>query len=166
LDPVAFQVVIITENHSIAGELGFHDQRLSDYLNDRRETAISLRNVSVARLDEPSKVIQKLATAVVLKSMAVVAFEPPQAAIPATQRFFGYVKKEKYDVFLITDGMEIRGTLHTQGQLDLRRFVVSTTDSFLPITGAKITLLSNHRYLIDQPAIMVNANRIHYIGKI
>ncbi len=164
-EPVTYHVVLLTTRHSISGELLFRDQRLSDFLNDRRETIISLRDATVARLDEPTKTLQKNLAAVVPKVSVVVAFEPPQTAIPPAKRFYGYVKKEAHEVFLVMDGMEVRGTLHTTGDLDLRRVLTATTDSFLPITRAIVTLEANARFVIEQDAIMVNANRIRYIGK-
>lgn len=165
-EPIAYQVVILTPFHSISGALLFRDQRLSDFLNDRRDTVISLRDVTVSRLDEPGKVLQKHPAAVVPKSHAVIAFEPPQTAIPPAKRFYGYVKKEAHDVFIIAEEMEVRGTLHTVGSLDLRRALVMPDQMFLPITKAVVSLLSNTKYVIEQDAIMVNATRIQYIGKV
>jgi hypothetical protein len=162
---VRYSVVLLTANHSIAGELLFRGQRLSDFLNDRRETAVSLLDASVARLDEPGKILQKHPAAVVPKLWVVAAFEPPQTAIPPGHRFSGYVKKEAHDVFLVMEGMEVRGTLHTAGDLDLRRVLTVPEHTFLPITKAVVMLESNRKYIIEQDAIMVNSARIKYIGK-
>lgn len=162
---VVYSVVVLTTRHSITGELLFRDQRLSDFLNDRRETVISLRNVQVARLTEPGKVLQQHPAAVVPKAWVVVIFEPPQTAIPPAKRFYGYVKKQAHEVFLVMEGMEVRGTLHTTVDLDLRRILTSSGESFLPLTKATVTLDANDRYIIEQEAIMVNANLIRYIAK-
>ena len=162
---IRYTIVLLTVGHSISGELLFRGQRLSDFLNDRRETAVSLLDACVARLDEPGKVLQKHPAAVVPKSWVVLAFEPPQTAIPPANRFYGYVKKDAHEVFLVMEGMEVRGTLHTPGDLDLRRVLVLPEHSFLPITKAVVTLESNHKYVIEQDAIMVNSARIKYIGK-
>jgi hypothetical protein len=62
--------------------------------------------------------------------------------------------------------MEVRGNLHTPGDLDLRRVLVTPDQAFLPITKAVVTLVSNKRYVIEQEAIMVNGARIKYIGKV
>lgn len=162
--PTTYQVVILTARHSISGELQLQDQRLSDFLNDRRDTSMRLLNTQVARLSEPSKVIQRNAEAVILKSLVVVAFEPPQKAIPPSKRLYGYVRKQQYDVFLVLEGMEVHGILHTAGDLDLRRFLASTTESFLPITHAAVYLDANDRYVVEQDAILVNARVIRYIA--
>ena len=62
--------------------------------------------------------------------------------------------------------MEVRGTLHTTGPLDLRRTLATAGESFLPLTKAVIRLCTNDRYLIEQDAVMVNAHLIRYIAKI
>jgi hypothetical protein len=164
--PTTYQVVILTARHSISGEIQLQDQRLSDFLNDRRDTSMRLLNTQVARLTEPSKIIQRHAEAVVLKQAAVVAFEPPQKAIPPSKRLYGYVKKTPYEVFLVLEGMEVYGVLHTPGELDLRRFLATTADSFLPITRTTVLLDANDRYVIEQDAILVNARLIRYIAPI
>lgn len=159
-----YQVVILTARHSISGDMPLQDQRLSDFLNDRRDTSMRLLDTQVARLNDPSKIIQRNAEAVVLKASVAVAFEPPQKAIPPSKRLFGYVRKQQYEVFLILEGLEVHGILHTTGDLDLRRFLATTPDSFLPITRATVYLDANDRYVIEQDAILVNARLIRYIA--
>ena len=161
---ITYQVVILTARHSISGEMQLQDQRLSDFLNDRRDTSMRLLNTQVARLTDPSKIIQRHADAVILKSLVAVAFEPPQKAIPPSKRLYGYVRKQQYDVFLTLEGMEVHGILHTTGELDLRRFLAASTESFLPITNATVYLDANDRYVIEQYAILVNARTIRYIA--
>ncbi len=159
-----YLVVVLTARHSISGEITLHDQRLSDFLNDRRETMMRLVNTQVARLADPGKVIQRGAEAVIPKALISVAFEPPQKAIPPSRRLFGYVRKQQYEVFLLLEGLEIHGTLHTTGELDLYRYLANTTDSFLPITRATVYLEASERYVIEQEAILVNARGIRYIA--
>jgi hypothetical protein len=159
-----YNVVFLTSRHSISGDLTLPEQRLSDFLNDRRDTTFTLANTKVARLSDPSKILQQHSESVIPKTWVVVAFEPPQKAIPSGSRLFGYVQKQRYEVFLILDGMEIRGTLHAPGGLDLRRLLATTSDSFLPITQAVVMLHDNDQYIIEQDAIMVNAHLIRYVG--
>ncbi|MCX7838553.1 MAG: hypothetical protein N2559_03735 [Anaerolineae bacterium] len=162
--PTTYQVVLLTARHSISGEITLQDQRLSDFLNDRRETTMRLTNTQVARLSDPSKVIQRNAEAVIPKSLIAVAFEPPQHAIPSSKRLFGYVHKQQHEVFLVLEGLEVHGILHTTGELDLRRYLAINADSFLPITRATVYLDVSDRYVIEQDAILVNARWIRYIA--
>ena len=140
------------------------EQRLSDFLNDRRDTAITMLNTKIARLNDPSKILQQHTESVVPKAWAVVVFEPPQKEGAMSQRLFGYVPKQRHEIFMVLEGMEIRGTLHTPGGLELRRLLATTNDSFMPITQAAVNLYDNDRYVIEQEAIMVNTHLIRYIG--
>ncbi|MBI5302928.1 MAG: hypothetical protein HY868_12395 [Chloroflexi bacterium] len=162
---VAYRVVILTSTHYVSGDLLFKNQRLSDYLNDRRESVISLRKAEVARLQDPGKILQAHPAAVIPKTWAMIAFEPPQKSIPQAHRFYGYVKKQEHEVFILMDRLEVRGILHTQADLDLRRVFLDAANSFLPLTKAVVTLFANEKYVIQQDAIMVNANLIRYIAK-
>jgi hypothetical protein len=164
-DETTYSVVILTARHSISGELRLYDQRLSDHLNDRRDTTITLRDTQIARLTDPGKVIAKNDMAVIPKAWIVVAFEPPQKAIPPAKRFYGYVRKQTHEVFMVLEAMEVRGTLHTTSALDLRRIITNSTEAFLPLTKAAVILGVNDRYVIEQEAVMVNASLIRYIAE-
>ena len=163
--PADIDVVVLTARHSISGRL-LLDQRLSDFLNDRQYTALNLRETKIARLNDPSRVLQQHEESVIQKTWAVVAFEPPRKGTNVGQRLFGYVPKMRHEVFLVLEGMEVRGTLHTAGPLDLRRMLATTSDSFVPITQAVVSLYENDRYVIEQEAIMVNIRLLRYIGTI
>jgi len=161
-----YQIVIFTNRHSITGELVLKDKRLSDHINERVETMLALRNVTIARLDNPTQDLHIMQTAVVPKSGIVLIYEPPQKVIPTPTRFFGYIKKEKYEVFLILDGMEVRGILHTQPNPDFRVVLVNSPDAFLPITQATIRLEANPEDRIHQEAILINTQRVRFVGKL
>jgi len=163
---ITYRVVILTSHHYVSGDLLYKNQRLSDYLNDRRESVISLRNAEVARLSDPGKILQRHPAAVVPKNLAQIAFEPPQKAIPLAHRFYGYAKKQEHPVFLLMNEMEVRGILHTPADLDLRRIFVDVAGSFLPITKAVVSLFANEKYVIQQDAVMVNAGLVRYLAKI
>ncbi len=62
-----YNVVLLTTLHSITGNLVLQDQRLSDLLNDHRESAIRLRKARVSRLGEPESLVVEHAIAVIPK---------------------------------------------------------------------------------------------------
>ncbi len=163
---IDYQIVIFTYRHCITGELVLRDKRLSDHINERVDTMLNLRNVSIARLENPARILHKMTTAVVPKSGIVLIFEPAQKAIPPSNRFFGYIKKEKHEVFLIMDGMEVRGVLHTQINPDFRAVLVNSPDAFLPITQATIHLEAKLEMAIHQDAILINTQRVRFLGKL
>lgn len=162
--PTTYQVVLLTARHSISGQLMLHEQRLSDFLNDRRDTAMTLLNTKVARLNDPSKILQQHPESVIPKAWIVIAFEPLQKEMTPSKRLFGYVQKQQFQVFFILEGMEVRGTLHIHEGLNLRRLLATTSDSFVPVTQAVVNLYENDRFVIEQDAIMVNTHLLRYIG--
>jgi len=163
---IDYQIVIFTYRHCITGETVLKDKRLSDHVNERVDTMLALRNVTVARLENPAHILHRMVTAVVPKTGIVLIFEPAQKAIPPSNRFFGYIKKEKHEVFLIMEGMEVRGVLHTQLNPDFRGILFNSLDAFLPITQATIHLEANPGMTIHQEAIMINNQRIRFLGKL
>jgi len=155
----------ISYQHSISGGVFLRDQRLSDHLNDRREKNIMLRNASVARLEDPAKIIEKTLFAAVPKAGIVLAFEPPQKVFSSQRRFIKY-PKERYGVFLIMDGMELHGEVHVQGALDLLNLLADVGESFLPLTQATVTIEANPNFLLKREAVVVNTQRIRFIGEV
>jgi hypothetical protein len=160
-----YQVVVFTQQHSISGVVFLRDQRLSDFMNDRREKNIMLRNASVARLENPAKVLERTQVSIVPKSGIVLAFEPPQKVAPPVRRFIKY-HKDKHEVFIIMDGMEAHGEIHVQGTLDLLRIMADSGDSFVPITHASVAVEANPVFLLQREALVINIQRIRFIGEI
>ena len=80
---IPFQIVLFTQHYSISGGLFLREQRLSDFLNDQRDSTILLRNASVARLEDPAKILEKTPFSIIPKAGIVLAFEPPQKTTPA-----------------------------------------------------------------------------------
>ena len=165
-EPINYDVVILTADHSFSGQLVLRDQRLSDFLNNRQNTFIVLRKVSASRLSDPTKVLEQDSHAVIAKNAVLIAFEPPQQAVQAPHRLFAHVAKEKTDVFIALEGMEVRGVLHSSGPLELDRVIVSPNEPFLALTNATVTLQANTRFVIQQDAVMVNVHEIRYLGKV
>lgn len=165
-ETINYDVVILTADHSFTGQLSLRDQRLSDFLNNRQNTFIVLRQVRVSRLSDPSKVLEQDAHAVIKKDAVLIAFEPPQQNVQASHRLFAHVAKEKTDVFIALEGMEVRGVLHSSGQMELDRVIATPNESFIPLTNATVTLQANTHFVIQQDAIMVNVHEIRYLGKV
>jgi len=164
-EPINYDVVILTADHSFSGQLVLRDQRLSDFLNNRQNTFIVLRKVSVSRLNDPSKVLEQDSHAVVAKDAVLIAFEPPQQTVQASHRLFAHVAKERTDVFIALEGMEVRGVLHSSGQLELDRIIATPNEPFIPLTNATVTLQANTRFVIQQDTVMINVHEIRYLGK-
>jgi len=160
-----FQVVLFTEHYSIAGGLFLHEQRLSDFLNDRRDTSLMMRSSSIAHLADPAKILEKTLISIIPKAGVILAFEPPQKTQPRGRQFIRY-PKNKYPVFVGLEGMQVRGKLNQQGPIDMRQALTNLSESFLPITEATVTLDINPGFILKRDAILVNVQRIRFLGEL
>ena len=160
-----FQIVLLTQDYSISGGLFLHEQRLSDFLNDRRDSTILLRNANIARLEDPAKILEKTPFSIIPKAGIVLAFEPTQKTISQGRHFLKF-PKQKYDVILAADSMEVHGKLNVQGPLNLRQAITNMAESFIPITEASVTLKANPGLILKQEAVLVNVQRIRFLGEL
>jgi hypothetical protein len=160
-----YQIVIFTKDYSISGGLFLHEQRLSDFLNDKRDSTILMRNASVARLEEPAKILEKTVISIIPKAGIVLAFELPKKR-PTTGRLIIKYPKQKYDVFLALDSMEVYGKLNQQGPIDLRHAITNLAESFLPITEATVKLKESPAFILKREAVLVNVQRIRFLGEL
>ncbi len=163
-----YNVVILTRYHTLMATVDLRDRRLSDVLNDEQHSALSLRDVRVARLTAPSKTIEQHAAAILAKDQIILAFET-QSRPQTAKRLYSYIKKTAHRVYLILDEVEVRGSIHTTGGLELQdvyRFIVTQREHFLPVTQAVINFCSDERFIIRQDSVIVNLQRLHYIAKI
>lgn len=160
----AYQVVIFTACHSITGDL-FLNKRLSDFLNDKRETTISMRNVSVARLQDPAKILHRTYTALIPKTAIAIAFEPPQTTVPRPKGLF-VPPKDKFDIYALTENLEVRGVIQTSTPLDLKNILASLAHSFIPVTQATVALTQNPHVALHQKAVLLNIEHIRFIGEV
>jgi hypothetical protein len=160
-----FQIIILTQDYSISGGLFLHEQRLSDFLNDKRDTTILLRNANIARLEDPARILEKTPFSIIPKVGIVLAFEPPQKTTPQGRQYIKY-PKQKYDVILAVDSMEVHGKLNVQGPLNLRQAITNAAESFLPITEATVTFIDNPKLILKREAVLVNVQRIRFLGEL
>ncbi len=159
-----YQIVIFTHQHAINGGVFLRTQRLSDYLNDRRDTNVRILNASIARLENPGRVVERTHFAIVPKESIMLVFEPPQKRPP--QRGFIKFPKDQYEIYILLDGVEVRGNIHVQGALDLLNVLANNAHSFLPITNPTVTILANPTLPFKSEAILINVQRIRFIGEI
>jgi hypothetical protein len=160
-----FKIIVLTQQHSYSGGVFLHDQRLSDFLNDRREKNILMRTVKVERLDDPGIILEQMPHLLVRKSAIVLAFELPLSA-PQRPRWFLMATKDRYPVHLVLSGMEVHGQVHVPRELDLLHLLVDTGESFLPITQVTVTIPSNPKLQLNLEAVMVNPLHILSIGEL
>jgi hypothetical protein len=159
-------VVVITPQHAYSGRLDFGEARLSEILNDRRETVIRVQDITISLMDKPSQVIARHSEAVIPKQLAAIVFEQQVHSIRPDKRLYSYVKKKEHRVHMVVDGIEIEGYLHTLGNLDLKRIVSAPEQLFVPITRPVLSFRSGTHYVFKPNTVMVNTSHIQYIAAV
>lgn len=168
MTPPTYNVVLITRFHTLMATVALRDRRLSDLLNDDQHSAVPLRDVRVARLMAPGKIIDQHSAAIVSKDQIILAFET-QPAAQTVKRLYGYVKKTPHRVYMLLGRVEVSGFIHTTGGLDLSdiyRFLVTQREHFLPVTQAVVNFSADERFIIRQDSIILNLSHLHYIAKV
>lgn len=163
-----YNAVLFTPLHSVTGIVSAKEQRLSDLLNDPRESVVRLRNAKLYRQSEPGRVIAEHAVAFIPKEEIAIAFEPVPREDLSPKRLYSFVRKQQNQVFIVMDGFEVSGVLHTLSQMesfDIHDLIAGRKVMFLPVTQAQVIFATDDRYLIKREAIIVNVQHIHYIAK-
>lgn len=158
-------VVLLTVDYCISGELELLDQRLSDFLNVREQTKISLHDGKLARLNTPGTSLRSDELIIIPKSRIAVAFESDKPTAPQARRFYSYVSKFACPVFVTAAGMQVSGNIQTQTNFDLRTLNLAVEDKFQPITEATVVFGEGDRYRIDPGTVMVNLRHVQYLAQ-
>ncbi len=158
------QVVLMTPQRALSGMLDIGDVRLSEFLNDRRQTVLTLLDITVSLTEKPSQVVARYSEAAIPKQVPALVFEQQAMAARSQRRFYSYVQKQEHPAFILVDGIEIEGHVHTVGRLDLQRMVSVPDQLFLPVTQPIISFRFDGHYVLKPNAVMVNTAHIQYIA--
>lgn len=160
--------VIFTEFHSITGTVAAQDRRLSDLLNDSRESVIHLRDSQVSRHTNPGVIIAQHPLSIVPKESITIAFEAGPREASSTKRLYSFVRKQPHRIFIALDGFEVNGLMHTLGKIDpkdIQQLITMQKDNFLPVTEANVTFATDEQYQFKRDSIIVNVKRIRYFAE-
>jgi hypothetical protein len=126
---------------------------------------LHLEDALISRLARPDEPVERLASAIVMKHEAVVAFE--ESTPQQERRLVGYAAKRHYDAFLIARNLEVRGQIHAgelRGPKDLYRLLAEMEGAFLPVTDANVVLLGADASPIERAAVLVNVRYVAAVG--
>lgn len=163
---VRVPIVVLTRSHSVSGSVLVRDQRLSDLLNDRRDSVIHVLDAVVTPLSQNRKV-EQARQAILSKDNALLIFEQQDQAPVTAKRPFAFTVKQQYETFLLVRGFEVRGTMYSRSNLDvleLHRFVATSGEWFVPVTSATVTLPSGQTFQ-KSAGVLLNVAGIEFISK-
>jgi hypothetical protein len=144
----------------ISGKIRTGGRRLTDILNDARDSALELSDVQVVRIVNPKDVIAAHSGAILEKKGIVFALIREEGADVPQSSFYKHVETMEWDVFLTVPSFELSGRLHVRGTGDLRRMLFDRPGEFIPLTRAKAVFTLYPEVSFDGEVIVVNKSYI------
>jgi hypothetical protein len=159
-----FLVDVYTYDHVIRGNLNSPDERMSDVLNIKNESAILLEDVLVTRLPNLNDIPPiKFLEARIEKRYILFAY-PRQRDI--TQKsIFRKTARLPFDVCVLIPGFEIIGTIHLTEIFDTSRVLVVHPDDFIPLTKAMARYVPYPALTVINSPIIFNKTLASFIGE-
>ena len=158
-------IVLFVSRLKIEAHIKTQGYRLLDILNDPlheyleiQDARLSARGMTIAR---------ELSDAVVSKSEISVAVVPSERHEAEERRRFIAVDKKRYPVLLMTDGFDVRGTVHLDGPPDPSVALAGELEQFFAITDASVAHAATGERL-EAPVVMPNKRlvSVFHIGEL
>lgn len=159
------EIEIFTVDHAIRGFIETGGERLSDVMNNRKQSSVLLSDAYMIRLfNAGSTAKAKIAEANIDKSQ--ILFARPVQADLTHKSLYRRATRQLYQVALNLPSFEIRGVIHLTGKFDVARVLIERPEDFIPITNCRATYVFNPRLEIAANIFVVNKQRITVIAEI
>jgi hypothetical protein len=157
-------VDVYTYDHIIRGNLNSPDERLSDILNLKNESAILLEDVLVTRLPNLNDIppIKFLDARIEKRS---ILFACPTQRDITQKSMYRKTARLPSDVCVLIPGFEIIGTIHLTEKFDTRRVLVAHPNDFIPLTNAMARYVPYPALTVLNSPIVFNKNLVSFIGE-
>jgi hypothetical protein len=159
-----FLVDVYTSDHIIRGNLISPDERLSDILNLKNESAILLEDVLVTRLPNLNDIppIKFLEARIEKRS---ILFACPTQRDITQKSMYRRAARLHYDVCVLVPGFEIIGTIYLTEKFDTRRVLVAHPNDFIPLTNAMARCVPYPALTVINSPIVFNNTLATFIGE-
>jgi hypothetical protein len=153
-------VALYTPTCLVTGQIDPGSRRLSDHLNDRTASFVSVDNVTYYDLLSDDANGSK-SVSLTLRKEAVQLVVPEDRPDPLRPR----VRTNALPMVLGFEGFHVRGHLHRQPGDSTRLvelFSNAATRAFFPVADAEIRYLFNSRFDADVPLALVNTKQLQF----
>jgi hypothetical protein len=153
-----------TYDHMIRGFVDTPQERLSDFLNIKNDTAVVIKDAEVSRLlgRGKSPPIKMPETRMEKHS---ILFAYPVERDMTTKSIYRRSVRQIYQVAVILPNFELVGSIHLTEKLEIRRVLLSRSDDFIPLTEATAIYSLYPAITIWRSTIVFNKNRMILIGE-
>lgn len=161
---MAIEVELYTIDHVIRGFIEMSGERMSDILNIKNESAITLTQAQVTRLLNVAKA-PPIRLPVVRIEKSSLLFALPVESDLTHKSLYRRAARQGYEVVVALPNFELQGTIHLTERLDLRRVLLVRTEDFIPLTDALATYVLYPQVAPRGSTIVFNKARVVFIGE-
>jgi len=161
---MAIEVELYTIDHVIRGSIEMAGERMSDVLNLKTESALTLTNVEVSRLLNVKK-SPPLHLPVVRIEKSNLLFALPVERDLTHKSLYRRAVRQGYELAVFLPNFELQGTIHLTERLDIRRVLVVRPEDFIPLTEAMATYVLYPQITFQASTIVFNKSKVIFIGE-
>ena len=151
----------LSHNYRISGEVNVRGRLLADSLNDVTTDFIQIENVYVSPIQRPADIKASYTAGSLRKdniSMVVLAREEDGRS--KTSAYGSYVGHVLRPVFLTVPGFEVRGLLEVGAKMEIRTYMATYAERFIPVTEGTATVSLNPDLRFQGGMILVNKDSV------
>ncbi len=161
---MAIEVEVYTTEHLIRGLLQTSGERLSDILNIKTESALTLSAVKVSRHLNVAKAPPAEFTQVRLEKNKLLFALPVESDLTHKSMYRRAVR-QGFEVSVFLPNFELRGTIHLTERLDVRRVLLARPEEYIALTDVSATFVLYPQLVVRADTIVFNKSQVLFIGE-
>jgi hypothetical protein len=157
------RVAFFTDTHRIIADVDTGARRLVEVLRDASRAHLDLKQLSLARIADPTETVATSSRGVLQKSDVRLAAILSETNRPE-RRLYGYVAKATVRVLVVLSGCEIVGEMHLpEGTKDGVIGYTKLRDTFIHIGDARVSFSLGSAGPSAVNTVIVNRSSIHLL---
>ena len=154
-------VDVLTPSYRIVGKIQISHTGVIGVINDKTTSVLDVREGSMARLDNPTKLVERFRRIRVVKEriFAVALARRDDVGSLAWARG-GYGYQYDYPVRVVSPVFEMDGIFEWSERFDLHAILVEGTRDFLPLYDVELRTVLLKSIRMDTPAILFNRTQV------
>jgi hypothetical protein len=158
------EVEFYTYDHVIRGFVDTPQERLSDFLNLKNDTAVVIKDAEINRLLGRGKTPPIHMPETRMEKHSIL-FAYPVERDMTTKSIYRRSLRQVFPVAIIMPNFELIGSIHLTEKFEIRRILLSRPDDFIPLTEATAIYSLYPAVTIRRSTIVFNKNRMILIGE-
>ena len=161
----ALEIELFTSDHAIRGFLDTAGERLSDVMNNQKESSILLSDVFIIRLVSAGKnPPAKMSLANISKDK--ILFARPVQQDLTHKSLYRRAARQMFQVAFNLPGFEVQGVIHLPGKLDVARVFIERPEDFVPVTNGRAIYTYNPRLEVVSSVFIINKHQVSMLAEI